>query len=240
MLAIPNVAHYVFLRDVWIRPQRAAVASRRATNLATHFPKEESQPPRKLPFRSPWPKWPRKYSVRGNPELGKNPLLQAENSAHCPSWRFSLSRYRKFRDGEWNLHPPTSAIPEMSWQISGRPEIFRKFSRRFPDHNGFKYVLSPNFLTFKEPKNRFQGANSARLCSLAGRYDNPIPSRFPHSPHRLCKNSSTGLWGAKVWDFRPLLFLTSLNPIWVVSWLRYGEKNSKFWRLRLIFAILYF
>ncbi len=27
---------------------------------------------------------------------------------------------------------------------------------------------------FKEPKNRFQGANSARLCSLAGRYFNPF------------------------------------------------------------------
>ncbi len=37
---------------------------------------------------------------------------------------------------------------------------------------------SPNFLFFKEPKNRFQGTNSARLCSLAGRYDNPIPTRF--------------------------------------------------------------
>jgi hypothetical protein len=36
----------------------------------------------------------------------------------------------------------------------------------------------PNFLTFKEPKNRFQGTNSARLCSLTGRYDNPIPTRF--------------------------------------------------------------
>ena len=36
----------------------------------------------------------------------------------------------------------------------------------------------PEFLTFKEPKNRFQGTNSARLCSLAGRYDNPIPTRF--------------------------------------------------------------
>jgi hypothetical protein len=32
------VAHFVFLRDVWIRTQRAAVASRRATNLATHLP----------------------------------------------------------------------------------------------------------------------------------------------------------------------------------------------------------
>ncbi len=33
------VAHFVFLRDVWIRTQSAAVASRRATNLATHLPK---------------------------------------------------------------------------------------------------------------------------------------------------------------------------------------------------------
>jgi hypothetical protein len=32
------VAHFVFLRDFWIRTQRAAVASRRATNIATHLP----------------------------------------------------------------------------------------------------------------------------------------------------------------------------------------------------------
>jgi hypothetical protein len=29
-----------------------------------------------------------------------------------------------------------------------------------------------------EPRNRFKGMNSASLCSLAGRYDNPIPTRF--------------------------------------------------------------
>ncbi len=28
------------------------------------------------------------------------------------------------------------------------------------------------------PRNRFQGMKSASLCSLAGRYDNPIPPRF--------------------------------------------------------------
>ncbi len=28
-----------------------------------------------------------------------------------------------------------------------------------------------------EPWNRFQGMNSASVCSLAGRYDNPIPTR---------------------------------------------------------------
>ena len=27
------------------------------------------------------------------------------------------------------------------------------------------------------PRNRFQGLNSASLCSLAGRYNNPIPTR---------------------------------------------------------------
>jgi hypothetical protein len=36
--SIAAVAHFVFLRDVWIRTQRAAVASRRGTNLATHLP----------------------------------------------------------------------------------------------------------------------------------------------------------------------------------------------------------
>jgi hypothetical protein len=31
---------------------------------------------------------------------------------------------------------------------------------------------------FMEPRNRFQGMNSVCLCSLAGRYDDPIPTRF--------------------------------------------------------------
>jgi hypothetical protein len=30
--------HFVFLRDVWFRTQRAAVASRRTTSLAVHLP----------------------------------------------------------------------------------------------------------------------------------------------------------------------------------------------------------
>jgi hypothetical protein len=37
---------------------------------------------------------------------------------------------------------------------------------------------SPKLLNFKGPRNRFQGINSARLCSLAGRYVNPIPTLF--------------------------------------------------------------
>ncbi len=39
-------------------------------------------------------------------------------------------------------------------------------------------ILSPYFKTFMEIRNRFQGMNSASLCSLAGRYDNPLPTRF--------------------------------------------------------------
>ncbi len=41
-----------------------------------------------------------------------------------------------------------------------------------------KIDQSPNYLSLKEPKNRFEGNNSPRLCSLAGWYDNPIPTRF--------------------------------------------------------------
>ncbi len=33
-------------------------------------------------------------------------------------------------------------------------------------------------LTFKDSRNRFQEIDSASLFSLAGRYDNPIPTRF--------------------------------------------------------------
>ncbi len=40
-------------------------------------------------------------------------------------------------------------------------------------------ILSPNFLTFKRPRNLFQGIDTASLCSLAGRYDNAGPTRFP-------------------------------------------------------------
>jgi hypothetical protein len=40
------------------------------------------------------------------------------------------------------------------------------------------WLQSPNFKTFKEPNNWFQGTNSGMLCSMAGRYDNPIPTRL--------------------------------------------------------------
>jgi hypothetical protein len=36
--------------------------------------------------------------------------------------------------------------------------------------------------TFKEPRNRVQGIDSASLCGLAGRCDNPIPNTVPSPP----------------------------------------------------------
>ncbi len=44
--------------------------------------------------------------------------------------------------------------------------------------NFFYSVQSLTFKTFMKPRNRFQGIISAILCSLEGRYDNPIPTRF--------------------------------------------------------------
>jgi hypothetical protein len=38
-------------------------------------------------------------------------------------------------------------------------------------------IQSWYFWTCMGPRNRFQGMNSASLCSLAGRYNNPIPTR---------------------------------------------------------------
>ncbi len=38
MLATPLLMSPIFFRDVWIRTQIAAIASRRAINLATHLP----------------------------------------------------------------------------------------------------------------------------------------------------------------------------------------------------------
>jgi hypothetical protein len=34
------------------------------------------------------------------------------------------------------------------------------------------------FKTFEEPRNRFQGIDITSICSLAGRFDNPILTRF--------------------------------------------------------------
>jgi hypothetical protein len=41
-----------------------------------------------------------------------------------------------------------------------------------------KCSLRLYFKTFKEARSQFKGIDSASLCSLADRYDNPFPTRF--------------------------------------------------------------
>jgi hypothetical protein len=64
-------------------------------------------------------------------------------------------------------HRQTSLLPSVS------------LKQAIKGHVVCSMLPEPEFFNFlKEPKNLFQGTNSARLCSLAGRYDNPIPTRF--------------------------------------------------------------
>ncbi len=53
--------------------------------------------------------------------------------------------------------------------------LFRAWVRYFK--HWLPAANHPGFSNFMGPGNRFQGMNSASLCSLAGRYDNPIPPR---------------------------------------------------------------
>jgi hypothetical protein len=59
----------------------------------------------------------------------------------------------------------------------------------------YNCIKSPNFLNFKESRNKFQGINSASLCSLAGRYDNLIPTWFlaPTIPAQYYSHREVGM-----------------------------------------------
>ncbi len=85
-----------------------------------------------------------------------------------------------------------------SWRVVWLTKGIRKCGifkllRSLGIHSASLCSQSPNFETFDEAKNRFQGTDSGRLCSLAWRagtttlYSYSVPS-----PHRLFKNSSTG------------------------------------------------
>ncbi len=85
--------------------------------------------------------------------------------------------------------PPPTPFPPPSthtYAINKRL-VFGCFLIQMPPTIGMLQIIyfrisvcsqSPYFLTLMEPRNRFQGMNSASLCSLAGRYDNTIPIRF--------------------------------------------------------------
>jgi hypothetical protein len=55
----------------------------------------------------------------------------------------------------------------------------------------FCTCTEPAFQTFMEPRNRFQGMNSASLYSLVGRYDNPVPTRCLAPIDFFFRNSSS-------------------------------------------------
>ncbi len=55
-------------------------------------------------------------------------------------------------------------------------------------------VSFPIFFSSKKAQNWFQGIKSASLCSLTGRYDNPIPTRFPAPIECIKLQHSFLLW----------------------------------------------
>ncbi len=61
----------------------------------------------------------------------------------------------------------TNSLVRTFWGIC-RGEVWRTLERN----------LRRYFLTFKEPRNQFQGIGSASLCNTAGQHNNPIPTRF--------------------------------------------------------------
>ncbi len=75
--------------------------------------------------------------------------------------------------------------------------VVRGMDPRIRIHTKMSWIRNS---AFKKPKNRFQGTDSARLCSLAGRYDIAIPTRFL-ALQRLLKIPAQGVHGS---DFLPL------------------------------------
>jgi hypothetical protein len=94
-------------------------------------------------------------------------------SLHRLKYIFYRRRFRLY----WILTGPSFAVSVSRAQICKRlrsPEIDSK-ELIPPD---WKSIPEPEILSFKEPRNRFHGMNSASLFSLAGRYDSHIPTRF--------------------------------------------------------------
>ncbi len=107
------------------------------------------------------------------------------------------------------------------------------------------------------PRNLFQGMNSASLCSLAGRYDNPIPNRFlapidclkipalirqtffsvlygiePHSLHFPRLYSTERLLQRLIWTRYTVDTRVGSHKRSVLSFLVYGSFSSLFMKLR--------
>ncbi len=81
-----------------------------------------------------------------------------------------------------------------------------------------------------EPRNRFQGMNSASLCFLAaaGEYDNPIPTRF--LAHIDCLKIPA--LGASVRIWKPMCEMPEDATVWVLSCVTWEEQGYIQWIYR--------
>ncbi len=75
------------------------------------------------------------------------------------------------------------------------------------------------------PRNRFQGMNSASLCSLAGRYNNPIPPRFL-APIDSLKIPAQATQPGGIGSLESILGFSGSEPVFV-NLLRSPEIDSK-------------
>jgi hypothetical protein len=91
-----------------------------------------------------------------------------------------------------------------------------------------------------DPRNRFKGINSASLCCLAGRYDNPIPTLFLDTIDRFkipalnTQSGSNGKLVSSYWlKFAALRLFVETMPIYEVVVTRnrineFEQRNGTF------------
>jgi hypothetical protein len=121
------------------------------------------------------------------------------------------------------------------WQVAVRTTRVRHLGL-VPKLDAMTLRPETVFLNFEEPRNRFEGIDSASQCSLAGRYDNPL-TRFL-SPIDCSKIPAQLAYYVCVTYFR-LQSLQSKNipmtgrDVFVLPILRVGLGWSRKWLLYL-------
>ncbi len=98
------VAHFVFLGDVWVRTKRTAVASRRATNLATQYFSSPQIANPQIPGLFPQFQI-RKFSRFASPLIRTFILInpQVENQRISYVGQSTNRKYSDFYDISWQL-----------------------------------------------------------------------------------------------------------------------------------------
>ncbi len=90
-------------------------------------------------------------------------------------------------------------------------------------------TLNTEFLNYNEPKNRFQGINYASLCSLAGRYENLIPTRFLAPIDCLKISALAWIKVIMINVFRTLDKKPATHWMQLIFWQKIIINNKKFW-----------